>query len=117
MSTDFSIKPAGAPVIQPASPAAQGAVATELPAAQIVTPVVASPRIRVDSGAAGADLSRQAFIDHAAGSVVYQVVDVKTAQVLEQFPDGAALRRRAYFRALDLTLGQPTRLIVTDRKA
>jgi hypothetical protein len=37
--------------------------------------------------------------------------------VVQQFPDEAVLRRRAYFRALDLTRGTPTRHIVTDRKA
>jgi hypothetical protein len=36
---------------------------------------------------------------------------------VQQFPDEAVLRRRAYFRALDLTRGAPTRHLVTDRKA
>ena len=38
-------------------------------------------------------------------------------ELMKQFPDEAVLRRRAYFRALDLTRGTPTRHIVTDRKA
>jgi hypothetical protein len=37
--------------------------------------------------------------------------------VVQQFPDEAVLRRRAYFRALDLTRSAPTRHLVTDRKA
>jgi hypothetical protein len=37
--------------------------------------------------------------------------------VVQQFPDEAVLRRRAYFRALDLTKDTPARLLVTDRKA
>ena len=48
MSTDFSIKPVGAPVaapiIQPISEAAHKAVATELPASQSVTAADAGAR-------------------------------------------------------------------------
>jgi len=113
MSTDFSIKPVGAPAGQ----SANSAVATELPAAQSVTAAGASARVHDDADAAGVDISRQAFVDRAAGSVVYQVVDVRTNQVLQQFPDGAVLRRRAYFRALDLVARAPTRVVVTDRIA
>jgi hypothetical protein len=70
MSTDFSIKPAGAPATQPAT---------------------------------------------SAGASVYQVADNRTNLVAPQFPDESVLRRRAYFRALDLTRRAPTRLVVTDR--
>jgi hypothetical protein len=48
---------------------------------------------------------------------VYQSVDPLTNLVLQQFPDEAVLRRRAYFHTLDLTKDQPTRLLATDRKA
>jgi hypothetical protein len=113
MSTDFSIKPVRAPAGQSAS----HAVATELPAAQTVTAAGAGARVRSDAGAAGVDISRQAFVDRAAGSIVYQVVDVRTNLVLQQFPDQAVLRRRAYFRALDQAGRAPTRLLVTDRMA
>ncbi len=117
MSTDFSIRPVGTPVgtpAQPASEAAENAVETELPAGQSVTAADAGARVRDDSGADSADVSHQAFLDRAAGSVVYQVVDNRTNLVVQQFPDEAVLRRRAYFRALDLT-GRPTRVLVTDR--
>jgi hypothetical protein len=125
MSTDFSIKPVGAPVITPvappASPAANSAVGTtELPASQSVTAADAGASASNDPGASGAAsdwVSRQAFIDRAAGSIVYQVVDNRTNQVVQQFPDDAVLRRRAYFRTLDLTKGTPTGLLATDRKA
>jgi hypothetical protein len=123
MSTDFSIKPVGAPVatpiVQPASPAASSAVGTtELPASQSVTAADAGAGARNDSsGAASDSVSRQAFLDRAAGSVVYQVVDNRTSQVVEQFPDDAALRRRAYFRTLDLTKDAPAGLRATDLKA
>jgi hypothetical protein len=115
MSTDFNIGPVGTPAGTPASEAAENAVETELPAGQSVTATNAGARVRDDSGADSADMSHQAFPDRAAGSVVYQVVDNRTSLVLQQFPDEAVLRRRAYFRALDLTGRPPTRVLVTDR--
>jgi hypothetical protein len=36
---------------------------------------------------------------------------------VQQFPDEAVLRRRAYFHTLDLTKDEPTRMLATDRKA
>jgi hypothetical protein len=121
MSTDFSIKPVGAPVItlvvQPSSQAANNAVPTELPASQSVTAAIPGTSVRNDPQTASASVSHQAFIDQAAASIVYQVVDSRTDQVVQQFPDEAVLRRRAYFHTLDLTKDTPTRLLVTDRKA
>jgi uncharacterized FlaG/YvyC family protein len=121
VSTDFSIKPVGAPVaapiVQPVSEAAHKAVATELPAAQSVTAADASVRARNDFETANANVSRQIVLDRAAASIVYQVVDERTSLVVQQFPDEAVLRRRAYFHTLDLTKGEPTRMLATDRKA
>jgi hypothetical protein len=105
MSSDFSIKPAGAPVaapfVQPVPPAADEAIATELPAHQSVAAADASPRVRRDTQSAGDNLSHQVILDRDAASVVYQVVDNRTSLVVRQFPDQAVLRRRAYFRALE----------------
>jgi hypothetical protein len=120
MSTDFSIRPVGAPVatpsIQPPSSEAAGnAVATELPASQSVTVADASAAVRNDSSGASDFVSHQAFIDRAAASIVYQVVDDRTNAVVEQYPDEAVLRRRAYFHTLDLSKSTPTRLLATDR--
>jgi hypothetical protein len=119
MGTDFSIKPVGAPVaapiVSPASEAADNAVATELPAAQNVTAADAGASVRNDPDAN--DVSHQAFLDQAAASIVYQVVDNRTNRVLQQFPDDAALRRRAYFHTLDLMKSVPTGLLATDRRA
>ena len=56
-------------------------------------------------------------IDRDAATIVYQVVDNRTSQVVKQFPEEAVLRRRAYFRTLDLTKDAPTRLRATDRRA
>jgi len=121
MSTDFSIRPVGAPaqtlVVQPPSSEAAGnAVVTELPASQSVTVADASAALRNDSPSASDFVSHQAFIDRAAASIVYQVVDSRTNAVVEQFPDEAVLRRRAYFHTLDMTKGMPTRILATDRK-
>jgi len=121
MSTDFSIKPAGVPAIMPvaqsSAEAVSSAVATELPASQSVPVTDPSGGVRNGSQTPYNYVSRQAVIDQAAASIVYQVIDGKTGAVVEQFPDEAVLRRRAYFHTLDLTKDQPARLLVTDRKA
>ena len=126
MSTDFNIKPVGAPVaapvVQHVSEAAQHAVATQLPASQSVSAADAPSRANIDSDAvrvsiSNAAVSNQVVIDRDARAVVYQVVDIKTSQVVKQFPEEAVLRRRAYFHTLDLTKDAPQRLRATDRKA
>jgi hypothetical protein len=122
MSTDFSIRPVGAPapspVVTPPGQAASNAVQTDLPASQSVTATDASTAVRNDPQPLPVDVvSHQAFFDRAAVAMVYQVVDEKTDQVVEQYPDEAVLRRRAYFHALDLAKGDPPRVIPTDRVA
>ena len=128
MSTDFNIKPVGAPVaapiVQHVSEAAQHAVATELPASQSVSAAGSSARASTDSAAvrvsisnASASVSNQVVIDRDTRAIVYQVIDTRTSQVVKQFPEDAVLRRRAYFHALDLTKDAPQRLSATDRKA
>ncbi len=126
MSTDFNIKPVGAPVaapvVQHVSEAAQHAVATQLPASQSVSAADAGTRANIDSDAvrvsiSNASVSNQVVIDRDARAVVYQVIDTRTSQVVKQFPEEAVLRRRAYFHTLDLTKDAPTRLRATDRKA
>ncbi len=121
MSTDFSIKPVGAPVatpvVQSSSDPASSAVATDLPASQSVTVTDPGATVRDDPQASSDSVSHQAFIDTAAASIVYQVIDSKTGAVVQQFPDEAVLRRRAYFHTLDLTKDTPSRPLATDRKA
>jgi hypothetical protein len=121
MSTDFSIKPVGAPVAAPfpppASEAARSAITTELPASQSVTAADATARVRNDVGTASSFVSHQVVIDRDADAIVYQVVDNRTKLVVQQFPDQGSLRRRAYIRAQDLAKSGPTRPLVTDRKA
>ena len=126
MSTDFNIKPVGAPVaapvVQHVSEAAQHAVATQLPASQSVSAADAGTRANIDSDAvrvsiSNASVSNQVVIDRDTRAVVYQVVDIRTSQVVKQFPEEAVLRRRAYFHTLDLNKDAPTRLRATDRTA
>ena len=98
MSTDFNIKPVGAPVAAPIAPpvseAAQSAVATSLPVNQSVTAADASVRVTIDPTTLNASRKDQAFFDRDAASIVYQVVDNRTSQIVDQFPDQAVLRRR-----------------------
>jgi hypothetical protein len=105
MSSDFSIKPVGVPVAtamaQPASPEADEAVATELPAHKSVAAADASAPVRHDPQSASDNLSHQVILDRDAGSIVYQVVDNRTSLVVRQFSDQGFLRRRAYARALE----------------
>jgi hypothetical protein len=121
MSTDFSIRSVGAPtappVAAPASDATNEPVATELPPSQSVNAVAATTAARNDAQAFSDSVSHQAFIDTAAASIVYQVIDSRTDAVVQQYPDEAVLRRRAYFHTLDLTKGDPPRILATDRTA
>jgi hypothetical protein len=122
MSLDFNIRPVGASVatiaVQAPSPAVSNAVATVLPTNQSVTVAEPSTSVRNDVQTISDEaVSHQAFYDRAAASLVFQVVDSKNAEVVEQYPDEAVLRRRAYFHALDLSKSAPPRALPTDRSA
>jgi hypothetical protein len=121
MSTDFSIRPVGVPaptpIVQPASQAANDAVATQLPASQSVTAVDAGAAVRNDVQTVGDYVSHQTYYDRAAGSIVFQQIDSKTDRVVDQYPDEAVLRRRAYFHALDVSKDNQPRVLPTDRVA
>ena len=120
MGPDFSIKAVGAPAAtlsaQPINPAADEAAATELPAHQSVAAADAAARARHDTQNSTDNVSHQVVLDRDAASVVYQVVDNRTSLVVKQYPDQAVLRRRAYFRALDL-MKDDARIRFTDRSA
>jgi len=125
MSSDFSIRPVGAaavtPVVQAPSQAASEAVATDLPASQSVTVADPGAAARNDAQAqaqaASEYVSHQAFFDRDAASMVFQVLNGRTEAVVDQYPDEAVLRRRAYFHALDMTKDSPPRALPTDRTA
>jgi len=120
MSTDFSIRPVGIPVAAPnvtmSNSAANDAVHTDLPVSQTVTASEASVAVRNDLQT-NENVSRQVVFDQAAASFVFQVVNEKNDAVVDQFPDEAMLRRRAYFHALDLSRSDPSRPLSTDRNA
>jgi hypothetical protein len=104
MSTDFSIRPVGAPVaapvVRPQPDATTDAVQTELPAPKTPTPPDASAPIGASPQATD-NRSRDVVVDSAAAELVYRVVDSRTNQVVSQYPEEAKLRARAYFRSLD----------------
>ena len=125
MSTDFNIKPVGAPVAAPiVQPSAKRRNMRSRPNCRRARASRRSdararqhrfrrgPRLHFECLGLepGGDRSRR-------GAVVYQVVDNRTSQVVKQFPEEAVLRRRAYFHALDLTKDAPQRLRATDRRA
>jgi len=119
MSTDFSIRPVGIPApvqtVTTSNSAANEAVQTDLPVSQTVAASDTSAAVRSDLPK-NENVSRQVVFDQAAASFVFQVVNDKTDAVVNQFPDEAMLRRRAYFHAEDLK-SQPARPLNTDVSA
>src|ERR671931_1601902 len=119
MSTDFSIRPVGIPapaqIVPTSNSAANDAVQTDLPVSQTVAASDTSAAVRNDLQN-NQNISRQVVFDQAAASFVFQVVNEKTDAVVNQFPDEAMLRRRAYFHAEDLK-AQPSRPLNTDLSA
>jgi uncharacterized FlaG/YvyC family protein len=119
MSTDFSIRPVGIPapvqIVTTSNSAANDAVQTDLPVSQTVAASDTSAPARNDLQS-NESISRQVVFDQAAASMVFQVVNDKTDAVVNQFPDEAMLRRRAYFHALDLK-SEPSRPLNTDLSA
>ncbi|MFK4506158.1 hypothetical protein LPJ38_31265 [Bradyrhizobium daqingense] len=119
MSTDFSIRPVGIPapvqIVPTSNSAANEAVQTDLPVRQTVAASDTSAPARNDLPN-HENISRQVVFDQAAASFVFQVVNERTEAVVNQFPDEAMLRRRAYFHALDRQ-AEPSRPLSTDRSA
>ena len=121
MSTDFTIRPVGspaaAPVAQPVSEAAQSAVATELPASQSVAAADTSVRVGTIHAVEGHPYPTRSFIDRAAASIVYQVVDSRTSHVVEAVSRGSRIAPARLFSCARPGKCGPTRLLATDRKA
>ena len=119
MSTDFSIRPVGIPapaqIVTTSNAAANEAVQTDLPVSQTVAASDTSAAVRNDLQS-NENVSRQVVFDQAAASFVFQILNEKTDAVVNQFPDDAMLRRRAYFHALDLK-SEPSRPLNTDLSA
>jgi hypothetical protein len=122
MSTDFSIRPVGvpapSPAIAPQTQAASDGVATDLPSSQSVTPPDAIASAPNDlSSLSNGDLTHQTYFDRDAATLVFQVTNSWTGQVIDQYPDDLTLRRRAYFHALDLARTDQPHCGSTDRNA
>ncbi|MHC4046088.1 hypothetical protein GA0061098_10225 [Bradyrhizobium shewense] len=119
MSTDFSIRPVGIPapvqIVTTSNAAANEAVQTDLPVNQTVAAADTSAPVRNDLPN-HENVSRQVVFDQAAASFVFQVVNDRTDAVVNQFPDEAMLRRRAYFHAMDMK-SEPSRPLSTDVSA
>lgn len=128
MSTDYLIKPVGAPVAvmmtRPAPEAVREAVPTQLPPDKAVTaaPGVSHVNVspanyqQVDSDR----ISKGVIIDRDAKEIVFVSVDKKTNQVINQYPEETRLRTRAYLRAMDAAKQDAKlydRRIETDRNA
>jgi hypothetical protein len=105
MSTDFSIRPVGAPVpppvVRPQPDAAVNAVQTELPAPLTTTAPDNSGAASNYPQPSADQYSHDVIIDRAAAEIVFRVVDERTSEVISQYPDAARLRARAYFRSLE----------------
>lgn len=121
MSADISIRPVASPAATQFVPTpVREAVKTVLPAQQTVTPSASVAQIRNDALALASlpdQISHQITIDRDAAAVVYQSIDERTSEVVRQYPDDAVLRRRAYFRTLDLLTADKNVIQPTDRKA
>ena len=123
MGTDFSIKPAGAPVaaplVRPAPEAVRTAVPTELPPDKTVgaSEAVLRPSISPNNyPSSNSDrISQGVIIDKDAAAIVFVSIDKTTNQVINQYPEQSRLRARAYLRELDSK--QLDRRIETDRTA
>jgi hypothetical protein len=109
MDAGVTIKPvAGVAVTDYARPAAvvaTGAVATDLPDNKAVSPTSDSTPVRNDTpqppDSSSADyVTRTVTIDPQSREVIYRVIDSRTRQVIQQVPDEALLRNRAYSKAI-----------------
>ncbi len=105
MSATINVTPVGLPgaaVTLSRAPAAADDVPTQLPPDRSVTAPDAGGALRMDTQTAGKQLGRQVVMDQAAAMMVYQVIDKRSGAVVRQFPEEVMLRRRAYFRTLDV---------------
>jgi len=87
---------------QPVVAATPAAVATDLPAAQAVSPAANIPPARNDSrkpDKAASGTSNVVVIDPQTDAVVFRSLDASTGIVIDQIPAQALLRQRAYLDA------------------
>jgi hypothetical protein len=109
MSTDYVIKPVGAPVAAPiirlTPDAVRDAVPTQLPPDKTVTAAPGLSHVNISPAnyqqVDGDRISKGVIIDRDAAEIVFVSVDKKTNQIINQYPEETRLRTRAYLRAMD----------------
>jgi len=104
MDAGMALKPVVSVASSHAQPAFVPAPAApaELPAAQTVSPAANIPAARNEprlTENTATSASHDAIIDPQTREIVFRVLDARTRQVLQQVPDQALLRLRAYARA------------------
>ncbi len=128
MSTDYLIKPVGAPVAvvmtRAAPEAVREAVPTQLPPDKTVTAAPGVSHVNISPAnyqqVDGDRISKGVIIDRDAKEIVFVSVDKKTNQVINQYPEETRLRTRAYLRAMDVAKQDAKlyeRRIETERNA
>lgn len=99
--------PSAQPVMRPDAPAVRSAVPTQGPPASVVTAVTETAPASVEISRAARALQalsrndtvalrRETTRDEDSEALVYRVTDEKTGEVVQQIPDEAVLRLRAY---------------------
>jgi hypothetical protein len=90
-------------------------VRTQLPATKSVTATEGAKAARREGVQIDRErLSRQMVFDRDTAELVYQVVDRRTDSVVQQVPDEAKRRARAYFREMERAK-EANRPQLTDR--
>ncbi len=87
----------------PAANVAQGAVTTDLPDSQAITPAAgtsSTPDGGPQSPTASPSSLGQFTVDPQTREVLFRLVDTRTQQVIQQVPDQAMLRSQAYAIAI-----------------
>ena len=102
----------------------QGAVATDLPATDAVSAAGQSEPARIDltnrsrtlfqsETAVKEEIRRRTEVDKDANVLVYRATDMRTGEVVQQYPDEALLKLRAYARAQMASETRPEKVEVT----
>ncbi len=111
MDTTASVRATGptTPIVARPEPAPMRQTArTELPSTEAVVASAQTADVRLDLSSIAqrsaetsrqAEVSRKLDLDDESKELVYRVSDQRTGQVLQQIPDEALLRLRAYVQA------------------
>jgi flagellar protein FlaG len=118
MDSGLSVRPIGvAAAATPRAdlPTVRQTARTELPAAKTVTAAAAVETVRLDISNAGSALQsietsvrRATIVDAETRQLVFRATDQRTGRVLQQIPDEALLRLRAYVQSEAARQGKAT---------